>query len=76
MSRSRRKTPIMGNTTAVSEATDKAIWHRRRRRGEQQRLGGDPESEPISRLGYSSTWLMDKDGKRYLHEAPDDVMRK
>lgn len=29
MSRSRRKTPMFGYTTATSEAEDKRIWHKR-----------------------------------------------
>ena len=31
MSRSRRKTPIFGITTATSEAEDKRLWHKRLR---------------------------------------------
>lgn len=63
MSRSRRKTPIFGITTALSEAADKAIWHRAFRRAENQRLAGDPGSEPYHFRQFFNPWQMDKDGK-------------
>lgn len=76
MARSRRKTPITGITTAVSEAADKAAWHRRWRRGEKQRLNVDSQAEPVNHHGYSSQWAMDKDGKRYWLEKQPKLMRK
>jgi len=69
MSRSRRKTPILGITTAASEANDKARWHRAYRRAERQRLRASPESLPASHRDYSDPWSMDKDGKRYWGKA-------
>jgi len=38
MSRSRRKTPIIGITTCRSERADKAIWHQRLRAHERTGL--------------------------------------
>ncbi|MCY1283415.1 hypothetical protein D9M68_817120 [compost metagenome] len=63
MSRSRRKTPICGITTAASEAFDKARWHRAFRRAENQRLASNPESEPHHVREFSDPWAMQKDGK-------------
>lgn len=76
MSRSRRKTPIHGVTAAISEAVDKAAWHRRWRHGEKQRLTVNPFAEPINHLGYSNKWGMSKDGKVYRPDMPDWLKRK
>lgn len=65
MSRSRRKTPIRGFTTASSEAFDKAYWHRAFRRAENQRLCTNPESESHHIREFSDPWSMQKDGKCY-----------
>lgn len=46
MSRSRRKTPITGITTARSEKFDKQRWHRAYRHAERQRLHANPYSCP------------------------------
>lgn len=47
MSRSRRKTPIVGYSTARSEADDKRLWHKRWRARERDQLAGlGPESDP------------------------------
>ncbi|WP_288076486.1 hypothetical protein [Pseudomonas sp.] len=78
MSRSRRKTPIFGITTARSEAFDKATWHRAFRRAENQRLqsGSDRESRHFHE--FSSPWCMQKDGKHWWSDADliDRLMRK
>jgi hypothetical protein len=78
MSRSRKKTPICGMTTAESEALDKAIWHRRHRHAEDGRLKATGlDFEPQCRHAHSSTWSMDKDGKQYFDAARDPrAMRK
>lgn len=69
MSRSRRKTPIFGITTATSEANDKAAWHRAYRRAENQRLAAAPETEPHHYRKFFNPWKMDKDGKHWWPEA-------
>jgi hypothetical protein len=77
MSKSRRKTPIFGHTTSVSEAKDKAIWHRRHRRAERSEIklaGVDYIAR--SHRAHSDPWLMDKDGKRWWAEAQPCDMRK
>ncbi|WP_282811691.1 hypothetical protein [Thauera humireducens] len=38
MSRSRRKTPIVGHTTCHSEREDKKLWHQRWRTSERTAL--------------------------------------
>lgn len=78
MSRSRRKTPIFGITTAASEAIDKATWHRAFRRAENQRLQYDPGGETRHFHEFSSPWLMQKDGKHWWGDAItiDRLMRK
>jgi len=66
MSRSKRKTPILGITTAETEATDKAKWHRRHRREERARLGAEGvDYVARSHREHSDPWVMDKDGKKY-----------
>lgn len=70
MSRSRRKTPIFGNTKQRSERQDKQLWHRRWRARERTALtSASPEAldgyQTITRNQVSSTWLMDKDGHLY-----------
>lgn len=75
MSRSKKKTPIHGMTTATSEAQDKDLWHRAYRRGERQRVRLDSDPLPSDENEYSSTWKMDKDGKVYIPDDPA-MMRK
>jgi len=76
VSRSKRKRPILGITTADSEAQDKAIWHRAYRRAERQRLQSTPFSEPRHFREFSDPWSMDKDGKRYCANVLARWMRK
>lgn len=69
MSRSRRKTPIFGHTTARSEADDKRLWHKRWRSQERDRLAVLPaniEHLATPRNAVSSTWDMAKDGKSWF----------
>ena len=74
MSRSHRKTPVSGITTARSEAWDKQIWHRRLRARERTAITslGDyddlDQRIPLVRE-VSSTWSMSKDGKFYHSPA-------
>lgn len=69
MSRSRRKTPIFGHTSARSEANDKRLWHKRWRsrvRDQLASLGPDSDPLPVHRQAVSSTWDMAKDGKHWF----------
>lgn len=69
MSRSRRKTPVFGHTTARSEADDKRLWHQRWRARERDQLAGcgpDDDPLPVHRHAVSNTWDMAKDGKHWF----------
>ncbi len=71
MSRSFRKTPIFGFTTAQSEKEDKRIWHSRFRSREKQRLQQSALSDPESHLttvelDVSNVWSFNKDGRQYF----------
>ena len=71
VSRSKRKTPIFGHTTAVSEKEDKTLWHRAFRRAMKQFLDDKNDIRH-----YSDPWGMSKDGKQYYKQATDEDMRK
>ena len=57
MSRSLRKTPIFGHTTARSEADDKRLWHKRWRASERDQLakiGADTDHVPAGNAATES----------------------
>ena len=73
MSRSYKKTPVIGHTAAESEKYDKKLWHRRFRHKTKdilRSLHNDPDmiDDTIMPVedDVSSTWSMSKDGKHYL----------
>ena len=67
MSRSRRKTPIIGITTAESEKAEKQANHQRERRRVRQVLAVDPEPDVLPHRRELRTPLaMGKDGKMWL----------
>jgi hypothetical protein len=77
MSRSRRKTPIFGNTTATSEAEDKRLWHKRLRAKFRDRLKAGPDDPiPIDYREVSDPWCMSKDGRHYWKNATKKSLRK
>lgn len=77
MSRSYRKTPICGHTTADSEKQDKRIANRSFRRTVRQQLGSrDPDAVITDIRAVSSVWSFDKDGKQFLHDPSEKDMRK
>jgi len=73
MSRSFKRTPITGFTTAVSEKEDKKIWHSALRSAEREFLSkinintddSDVLIEPVE-LDVSNVWDFAKDGKKLL----------
>lgn len=69
MTRSYRKTPIHGITTARSEADDKRRWHKRWRA--RMRSQSETNEAPLTlhHRAISDPWLMAKDGKRWF--GPD-----
>jgi len=78
MSRSRRKTPISGITTAESEKQDKRIANRRERHRNRQILGYSMDDTLLMhRRRAGNPWLMDKDGKAFLDSNKyPELMRK
>jgi hypothetical protein len=75
MTRSRKKTPITGITSAESEKADKTVAHRKERRKVRTVLQVDPESDVLPHTReVSDPWSMAKDGKVYLGDriAPKD----
>jgi hypothetical protein len=67
MSRSRKKTPIGGITSATSEKAEKLANHRRERRRIRQRLATEPEADVLPHTReLSNPWAMAKDGKYYF----------
>jgi len=66
MSRSHRKTPKGGITTAKSEKEDKRFANRKERRKVKITLQITPDAEILPhRREVSDPWLMAKDGKCY-----------
>jgi hypothetical protein len=79
MSRSKRKTPICGFTTAHSEKWHKQKTNRRLRHAIKLRIIAGKELMPtIKQMG--DIWNFAKDGKQYLgkdaHNKYPDCMRK
>lgn len=76
MSRSTRKTPVRGITTADSEKADKAAAHRKIRRAVRVAVKQGTDLLPHERE-LSNPWSMDKDGKfRFDPQANPKLMRK
>lgn len=76
MSRSKRKTPVRGITTADSEKSDKILSHRKLRRAVRIAVTQDDESIPDEK-GLSNCWAMAKDGKyRFNPSLHPKLMRK
>ena len=79
MTRSKRKTPKCGVTTAESEKWNKQASHRKTRRHTRQCIAVDPEVEnlPQHDRDLTNPWSMDKDGKqRFDPEKWPEGMRK
>jgi len=82
MSRSRRRTPVCGITTAQSEKQDKVAAHRRERRRVHAVLATMLAPEPACdvlphRRELSNVWSYAKDGKQYLGPRPrPEYLRK
>lgn len=75
MSRSKRKTPIIGITTAETEKENKLEANRKLRRLNRMKIHkGDFEFFHLREI--SDVWCFDKDGKQYL-KNPDrkDLMK-
>jgi hypothetical protein len=78
MSGSRKKTPISGMTTAVSEKQDKRLANRRVRRAVKQALHTFEAPEVLPhRRELTSPWTMAKDGKQWFdaRRFPEDLRK-
>lgn len=68
MSKSKRKTSIVGWATTDSEKQDKRLYNRRYRRACKQILNTNFECELLPHLReYSNPWAMGKDGKHWFN---------
>ena len=65
VTRSHRKTPVIGILTADTEKRDKQLAHRRLRARERQDLQRGGQENPRLRE-VSDPWRMDKDGKQRI----------
>jgi hypothetical protein len=78
MSRSRRKTPIFGFTTATSDHEWKKKAARKLRRNVKQHLNATLNVLPFpgKRWDVVNPWSSEKDGKHYWGKAGAKEMRK
>ena len=78
MSRSRRKTPIFGHTTAASDHRWKKAAARKLRRKVKQQLNATLDGDGFAgkRFDVVNPWSSEKDGKHYWRKATPKDMRK
>ncbi len=78
MSRSRRKTPIFGNTSAESDHIWKQAAARRLRHQRKQHLAATLDGDRFAGRPWDleSDWSSDKDGKSWWGKAGAKDMRK
>ena len=78
MSRSRRKTPIFGNTSAKSDHIWKKSVARRLRHRVRQHLAATLDSDRFAGRPWDldSDWSSEKDGKHWWAKAGPKNMRK
>ncbi|MBB6470251.1 hypothetical protein IHE39_06355 [Aminobacter carboxidus] len=74
MSRSRRKTPIVGMTTAESDKPFKQAEHRRERRAVKAVVKAG--EEPPAPKEFGNPWAGEKDGKQWLGDSVPELLRK
>ena len=78
MSRSRRKTPISGITSAESDHCWKKMAARKLRRSVKQRLAATLDGDRFAgkRWDIVNPWSSEKDGKHFWINPPARFMRK
>jgi hypothetical protein len=78
MSRSRRKLPFSGITTATSEKEDKRLANRKERRFNRQTLCATADETRLRhKREVGNPWLFAKDGKsRFDPQTHPELMRK
>ncbi len=74
MARSRRKTPIVGITTADTDKPFKTAEHRRERRAVKAAI--KVGEEPPTAKAFGNPWAAQKDGKQWLDDPLPELMRK
>jgi hypothetical protein len=74
VSKSRRKTPVFGITTAESDKEFKRREHKRERTVVRDSLAVGVDVPHPKQFG--NPWASEKDGKRYWHAAEAKDMRK
>lgn len=74
MSRSRRKTPVFGNTTSGSDKPYKRQENKAKRRA--VRVAVSTEREPPPEKAFGNPWGGPKDGKHYWKRATKKDMAK
>jgi hypothetical protein len=75
MSRSKKKTPKRGITTAETEKENKRKANRKFRRVTKTRLKKDDSELPLTKE-TSDVWSFDKDGKQFLKRPTKKDLRK
>lgn len=76
MTRSKRKTPVRGITTAPSEKSDKVVSHRKVRRTVRQNVADSDKLLPTEKE-LTGSHSMAKDGKaRFDSKSNPKLMRK
>lgn len=75
MSHSKKRTKIIGTTTATSEKEDKKLANRKLRRKVKSKTKDLDENMPQLRE-VSNVWAFAKDGKKYYHDPDEKDMRK
>lgn len=74
MSRSKRKTPKVGHTTAESEKAFKQFAHRAERRATKISVANC--EEPPDPKAFGEPWDGPKDGKQWLGKTFQHLLRK
>ena len=75
MSRSRRKTPKTGITTAETEKENKRQANRKFRRVTKVKVKKGGDELPLTKE-LSNVWSFDKDGKKFLRKPTKKDLRK
>lgn len=76
MSRSRKRTPVSGNTIAESDKAFKVISHRQERAAARSAAVSDEDAGPPHPKEHGNPWKSQKDGKHWFGGRHPHLMRK
>ena len=76
MSRSRKRTPVSGNTIAESDKWFKTASHRQERAAVRVEHARDLEAEFPSPKAHGNPWKSQKDGKHWFGFERPEFLRK